>query len=61
MKALIIMVEMGLAKNPSHDGELSDFLEPLEQVSDIIILKTYEDQKKYFSSDFDGNEENVGA
>ena len=61
MKALIIMVEMGIAKKPFHDGDLTDFLEPLEQVSDIMILKTYEDQKKYFSSDFDGDEEYVGA
>lgn len=54
MKALIIMVETGLAKNPSHDGELSDFLQPLEQVSDIMILQSYKDQKKYFSSNLNG-------
>jgi hypothetical protein len=57
MKALIIMVEMGLAKNPSHDGELSDFLEPLEEVSNIMILQSYEYQKKYFSSNCDSEEE----
>ena len=59
MKALIVMVEMGLVANPSHDGELSEFLQPLEEVSKVILLKTYDQQKKYFSTK--DSEEYIGS
>ena len=49
MKALILMVEFGAAKNLNHDdSDMSIYLNALEEVNAIHPLISYEQQKTYF-------------
>ena len=49
MKALILMVEFGAAKNLNHDdSDMSIYLNALEEVQTIHPLISYEQQKTYF-------------
>jgi len=49
MKALILMVEFGAAKNLNHDDyDMSIYLDALEEVQTIHPLISYEQQKTYF-------------
>lgn len=49
MKALILMVEFGAAKNLNHDdSDMSIYLNALEEVQAIHPLISYEQQKTYF-------------
>ena len=49
MKALILMVEFGAAKNLNHDdSDMSIYLNALEEVHTIHPLISYEQQKTYF-------------
>ena len=48
MKCLIIMVELGMAKNIGVDDTNVEFLQELETMNTKIGLKTYATQKKYF-------------
>ena len=49
MKALILMVEFGAAKNLNHDdSDMSIYLNALEEVHVIHTLLSYEQQKAYF-------------
>ena len=49
MKALILMVEFGAAKNLNHDDyDMSIYLNALEEVHAIHPLISYEQQKTYF-------------
>jgi hypothetical protein len=51
MKALILMVEFGAAKNLNHDdSDMSIYLNALEEVNTIHPLISYEQQKTYFKS-----------
>jgi hypothetical protein len=51
MKALILMVEFGAAKNLNHDDDdMSIYLNALEEVNTIHPLISYEQQKTYFNS-----------
>ena len=50
MKALILMVEYGAAKNLNHDdSDMSIYLNALEEVNAIHPLISYEEQKTYFN------------
>ena len=52
MKAVIVMVECGMASEPTHDDEDNSlWLESLKEVRDIGELKTYAAQKAYFERD----------
>ena len=49
MKALILMVEFGAAKNLNHDDlDMSIYLNALDEVHAIHPLISYEQQKTYF-------------
>jgi len=49
MKALILMVEFGAAKNLDHDDtDMSMFLNALDEVHSIHPLVSYEEQKMFF-------------
>lgn len=49
MKALILMVEFGAAKNLNHDdSDMSIYLNVLEEIHAIHPLISYEEQKTYF-------------
>ena len=49
MKALILMVEYGAARNLDHDdSDMSIYLNALEEVHVIHPLMSYEQQKQYF-------------
>jgi|UniRef100_A0A6C0EPC3 hypothetical protein len=49
MKALILMVEFGAAKNLIHDdSDMSIYLNALEEVHAIHPIASYEQQKTYF-------------
>jgi hypothetical protein len=49
MKALILMVEFGAAKDLTHDdSDMSMFLNALDEVHGIHPLVSYEEQKAYF-------------
>jgi len=49
MKALILMVEFGAAKDLNHDdSDMSIYLNALEEVHAIHPLISYEQQKTYF-------------
>jgi hypothetical protein len=51
IKALIIMVEFGAAKNINHaDSDMSLFLNALDEVHQVYPLLSYEQQKYYFLS-----------
>ena len=51
MKALILMVEFGAAKNLNHDDyDMSIYLNALEEINIIHPLISYEQQKTYFNS-----------
>jgi len=51
MKALILMVEFGAAKNLNHDdSDMSMYLSALEEVHAIHPLISYEQQKTYFKN-----------
>jgi hypothetical protein len=51
MKALILMVEFGAAKNLNHDdSDMSIFLNALDEVHEVHPLISYEQQKAYFLS-----------
>ena len=51
MKALILMVEFGAAKNLNHDDkDMSIYLNALDDVNNIYPLVSYEAQKAYFLS-----------
>jgi hypothetical protein len=51
MKALILMVEFGAAKDLTHDdSDMSMFLNALDEVHRIHPLVSYEQQKTYFTS-----------
>lgn len=50
MKALILMVEFGAAKDLNHDDyDMSIYLDALEEVHAIHPLISYEQQKTYFN------------
>jgi len=52
MKAVIVMVECGMASEPTHDDEDNSlWLESLKEVRDIVELKTYAAQKAYFKGE----------
>jgi len=49
MKALILMVEFGAAKNLNHDdSDMSIYINALEEVNAVHLLISYEQQKTYF-------------
>jgi hypothetical protein len=49
MKAVIVMVECGMASEPTHDDEDNSlWLSSLKEVRDIVEMKTYAAQKAYF-------------
>ena len=49
MKALILMVEYGAAKNLNHDdSDMRIYVNALEEVNAIHPLISYEEQKTYF-------------
>jgi len=51
IKALILMVEFGAAKNLKHDDtSMKMFLEALDEVHAIHPLVSYEQQKAYFTT-----------
>jgi len=51
MKALILMVEFGAAKNLNHDDyDMSIYLNALEEINTIHPLISYEQQKTYFNT-----------
>jgi hypothetical protein len=52
MKAVIVMVECGMASEPTDDDEDNSlWLASLKEVRDIVELKSYAAQKAYFERD----------